>query len=913
MTTREGAGHGEASNWQTTDAHVRIHATMWARFASTGSPCPARGCRSYRKRFGAASSAAVRRLRHPSVTPCGESRMSRTVARCPADSFTGGLEVAARASLNVPVTPLSAESALEALLRSDRVGIAFLDRELRYCRVNSLMAAINQRPIEAHPGRTIEEVLGAVAPEIASSFERVLTTGEPVLDQLLIGVRGRIRVSYFPTADRLHLVAVCVEDTGEPEGEFGDRLRFELLLAQVTADLVGAQHADLDAAVDVAVKRVGDAQGIDRVVVYDIDNLNQIARVRHCWSRLPLPDTHRPGFERPIEGRYIVDHLTAGRILAVEHPDSLPAEHMIERRILETVGIQAVLLAPLRASGQLLGAVAFECVTPRPWPQSIVTRIGLFAEILTGAVHRRHLEDASARQRAFEQRISEISARFVANGFQEIATVAERIAEQLEALAVRVHEIDPLARSIVPLSVFDGTPEGGLEALDPLAMVPLLGESAGDGDVGPRCLDRDDAPPAIREVWTQARVEVGLVLPLVIGRALRGCLSVDLPHRRQVEPELMARAVLLQNLLTSVLARTLAERSQAAAHAELVALKSRIEGERDYLREAAQADLGELVVGSAVLRGVLEQIANVAPTDASVLLVGETGVGKEVLARRLHAESARADGPLIKVNCASIPDELFESEFFGHVKGSFTGAHRDRRGRFELADGGTLFLDEVGEIPPSLQAKLLRVLQEGELERVGDDRTLRVDVRLIAATNRDLEADVEAGNFRRDLYYRLSVFPIRIPPLRERPDDILPLARRFLARHAARLGRRGLVLDDASNHRLLAHSWPGNVRELDHVLERAAIITRSPPLQLDLPQTWSQLPPAPSTGPPGPHTPTVLKEAEMRALERENVARALEATAGRISGTGGAAELLGMSPSTLRDRIRTLGLARRRS
>jgi DNA-binding NtrC family response regulator len=316
-------------------------------------------------------------------------------------------------------------------------------------------------------------------------------------------------------------------------------------------------------------------------------------------------------------------------------------------------------------------------------------------------------------------------------------------------------------------------------------------------------------------------------------------------------------------------------------------------------------ETGVIVGESPALRQVLSLVRAVAPTKASVLVHGESGTGKELVARAIHAESDRAQRPLVKVNCASIPNELFESEFFGHVKGSFTGAHRNRVGRFELADGGTLFLDEVGEIPLDMQAKLLRVLQESEFERVGDDRTLRADVRVIAASNRDLEEEVAAGRFRRDLFYRLSVFPIHLPPLRERPEDVLPLSRFFLRRASAELDRPLLSL--APEHRALleGHPWPGNIRELEHVISRAVILSRSSRLALE--EALSATPPASARF----SQTRILTAAALRDLERQNLIAALERSGWRVSGATGAAELLGLHPSTLRDRMKALGIQRR--
>jgi len=353
--------------------------------------------------------------------------------------------------------------------------------------------------------------------------------------------------------------------------------------------------------------------------------------------------------------------------------------------------------------------------------------------------------------------------------------------------------------------------------------------------------------------------------------------------------------------------------ANAAAWEEVEILRNRLELENDYLQEEArQRDtFGEMIGQSSALQKVAEQIELVAPTDSTVLITGESGTGKELVAREIHNRSSRSDRPLIKVNCAAIPRELYDSEFFGHTKGSFTGAVRDRVGRFELADGGTLFLDEIGEIPIDLQSKLLRVLQEGELERVGEERTRKIDVRIIAATNRDLKVESEARRFRSDLYYRLSVFPIEIPPLAERKEDIPLLANHFLAQLARRLGRPTPRLTLANVQELQRYSWPGNIRELQHVLERALITAKSGKLRLDLAERGMEtqrLAGAIETV-PSSSTEDILTASEFRIFEADNIRRALERTGGKIYGSDGAAELLDMKPTTLASRIKSLGIA----
>lgn len=361
--------------------------------------------------------------------------------------------------------------------------------------------------------------------------------------------------------------------------------------------------------------------------------------------------------------------------------------------------------------------------------------------------------------------------------------------------------------------------------------------------------------------------------------------------------------------------RNRAERELRVALAENARLREELERERDYLREEVNVamNFGRIVGQSPALKQMLAQMEAVAPTPANVLVLGESGVGKELVARAIHARSPRAEAPLVKVNCASIPKELFESEFFGHMKGAFTGAHRDRVGRFQLADGGTIFLDEVGEIPLELQGKLLRVLQESEFERVGDDVTRTVDVRIIAATNRDLERLVLDGEFREDLFYRLSVFPIRVPPLRERSEDLIQLAQHFLDSACRDFGRSPLTLTRAQVQTIQAYDWPGNIRELKNVIERAVILSHGNQLRLDLslPQTTAS---TDTRAMPLAVQPAgeIMTESDIKALQKSNLLAALEKANWRVSGRGGAAELLGVRPTTLADRIKSFQIKKPR-
>ncbi|MEH6670709.1 sigma 54-interacting transcriptional regulator [Halopseudomonas sp.] len=364
-----------------------------------------------------------------------------------------------------------------------------------------------------------------------------------------------------------------------------------------------------------------------------------------------------------------------------------------------------------------------------------------------------------------------------------------------------------------------------------------------------------------------------------------------------------------------------AERRLRLALAEVETLKERLEMENAYLQEEIRAehDYRQIVGRSQPIKHCIRQIKLVAPTDAPVLITGESGTGKELIARAIHESSPRSQRPLIRVNCAAIPRELFESEFFGHIRGAFTGATADRPGRFELADGGTIFLDEVGELPLDLQGKLLRVLQDQQFERVGDTRTRTVDVRIIAATNRQLRQEVEQRQFREDLYFRLNVFPIESAPLRQRTEDIPLLATHLIAQACKKLKKPELALSLADLEKLQSYHWPGNIRELENIIERAVILSAAGRLHIELPSRPAQASGALSDGfaakraGAGSSTPEglVMTEQERRLSERENIINALRQTGGKVSGADGAAALLGIKPPSLYSRLRRWHIDRR--
>jgi formate hydrogenlyase transcriptional activator len=511
-------------------------------------------------------------------------------------------------------------------------------------------------------------------------------------------------------------------------------------------------------------------------------------------------------------------------------------------------------------------------------------------------------EEALEQQLEFERFVAELSGKFINLPVEEIPAAIRdglrRISEQLGLDRSSILKIGPDGMLYDPVS---------WTAADvPTIETPLPGSGwfpwtlgrIRDGQVVsfssldevPDETDRD----SFRSIGTRS----ALYAPLSVAGQLRGAVAFATVHaERTWPPKVVHRLTMLASVFTQVLARTEREEAMQAAAAETQRLKELLLVENVYLRQEARERLGlTRVVGqSPSLRRVLEQIQQVAATDSTVLLLGETGTGKELFATQIHEQGGRHSRSMVRVNCAAIPATLIESELFGREKGAFTGALARQVGRFELADHSTIFLDEIGDLPLEVQVKLLRVLEERKIERLGSPRPIGVDVRIIAATHRNLEQRIAEGTFREDLYYRLNVFPIQVPPLRDRVDDIPLLVWRFVEEFSKAFAKRIDSIDKASLAALSQYTWPGNIRELRNVVERAMIVASSQRLSIPLPRT---------TGPATRRSPRLVD------VEKDHIRTVLESTAWRIRGAGGAADRLGLKPTTLETRMAKLGLKR---
>ena len=644
-------------------------------------------------------------------------------------------------------------------------------------------------------------------------------------------------------------------------------LEFETFLSDLAARLLNVAPEQLDDAIRDSLGDLGVLLGGERGGIAQFSEDGRSLMFTHPFAR---PGTDTRLFKEDLAAAlpWYASELRAARPVVVSRlPEGLPEEARAEWAVVGALGMKSHLSLPLKAGGEVLGALGVDHLAAyRSWSPAFLSRLELLAGSYANALYRRR---AGARLK----RAHDLNVSVLASVSSEIVVLdaGGRIITANEAWTRSIR------RRKYPQAVV-GTGADYLE---------VIGRAA-----------RDD--PRGGEILAGLRAVLAGQSPLFQGRypycdtdGSRFYLLTATPLSGS-----HAGAVVVHTDVTEL------EQSKAALEAtleEVRELKERLEAENVVLQQQARhtRDFDELVGTSAALGRVLAQVEQVAATDAPVLLLGETGTGKDMVARALHARSRRSERPLVTVNCAALPATLVESELFGYEKGAFTGAVQRTIGRFEVAHGGSLFLDEIGELPLEVQAKLLRVLQAGEFERLGSSKTVKVDVRLVAATNRDLEREVREGRFRADLYYRLSVFPIALPPLRERREDIPLLVWHFITRRQAALGRSVERVPERLMRAFTAHAWPGNVRELENVVERALIMTRGATLAAD-PAFLQAAPVAAAVGP----------GASLAEAESAHIRAVLDACGWKISGKGNAADRLGLNRSTLQFRMKKLGIAR---
>jgi formate hydrogenlyase transcriptional activator len=694
----------------------------------------------------------------------------------------------------------------------------------------------------------------------------------------------------------------------ESEAELDE---FEFLLAKLSSRFINVAPESIDDSLEEALGLVGAFAGADRVSVGQ-RAADGVFRRTHQWLRdgrpSPVPEALTGRY--PWSGERV---FARGERIVLVRLEDFPSEAAVDRANLEALGVVAMAVFPLAVGGAVVGALALGIHTaPREWPPALVHRLAVIADVFAAVLGQSQAQATLAWHLAFERLLAETSATFV-------GAAPDAVDDHILTALARFGELLELDRSIVtqraaPSNRFqishqwvrDDRPEWRSPVVIREQELPWVTRELAEGRAV--VLSRVSELPldAVRErefVATPAGPKSFVQLPLMVAGQVIGSVTFGSMQRERDWPrDVVERLELFAQILGNAMGRKRADIALRASLAENERLRAQLEAENVYLRNEVNTvfDVDEVVGRSAALRAVLHKVDQVAATDVAVLLLGETGTGKELIARAVHARSGRSGRPLIAVNCAALPPTLIESELFGHEKGAFTGATQARPGRFELADGGTLFLDEIGDLEPALQAKLLRALQEGEIQRLGSSRLLKVNVRVIAATNRDLDAAMREGRFRSDLYYRLGVFPIEVPPLRERREDIPLLVWHFIQSRQRSLGRQITQISETAMNALVSYDWPGNVREMQNVIDRALILSVGPALRLE-----EALKVAPTRAARSATSPETLRDAE-----RAHITGVLERCAWTIEGHGQAADRLGLRPSTLRNRMRKLNIRR---
>jgi formate hydrogenlyase transcriptional activator len=636
--------------------------------------------------------------------------------------------------------------------------------------------------------------------------------------------------------------------------------RVEALLIELSARFIGLSPEHVDREIQDAQRRICEYLGFDRSSLFEQPLEDPAAfLLTHFSQRSHMPPPPAGKLDAGVVFPWTLRQLQQSKTIIISKLDDLPAEAARDKESYRRYGTNSLVVVPLPIGSGALGALTFASARERrDWPEILVKRLQLVAEVFANAIARTRVDRALRESEARLQ----MTVDSAGAGLWVMAAETGRV-----WASTKLRELFHFAPEE------DLNYDSFLNAIHPE--------------------DREVVSQAVQQaLQTKAdlRVEYRIVLPdgslrWIYARGSSPCDPSGGPDR-------------LMGVSLDVTERKRGEEQLRRTLDEVQRLRDQLQRENVYLQQEVKLLHGHTrIVGqSQALKCVLSQVEQVAPTGSTVLLLGETGTGKELIATAIHELSPRRSHAMVRVNCAAIPTSLVESELFGREKGAYTGALSQQIGRFELANGSTLFLDEIGDLPSDVQVKLLRVLEEKQIERLGSPRSVPVDVRIIAATNRDLDEAVRDGRFRQDLYYRLNVFPITVPPLRERREDIPALVSALVGEFGAALGKKIESVARESMDTLQRYHWPGNVRELRNVIERAMIVARGPKLWIE---------------PPGKAAATLTPPLTMEEVEREHIKRVLETTGWRIRGRNGAAETLGIKPTTLESRMAKLGIYRR--
>jgi len=684
---------------------------------------------------------------------------------------------------------------------------------------------------------------------------------------------------------------------------------FELLLTDIAANFVNLPAARIDASITDAQERICGHLGLDRSVLWqfieDASGKMLLSHV-HDTSQGFLPDAP---FDAGKTFPWILRQILQGHNVIFERVEDLPPEAAHDRQSLSQWRVKSSFVMPLSVDEKVIGALSFGKLSQTTsWSLNVTQRLQLIAQIFANALSRKQAELRLTSLRRFETLVANISAQFVhlqADRIDaEIEDAQQRICECLELdLSSLWQWSDKNPDSLILTHLHSPPPPYGPvrpDHLEAQEAFPWKLEQLMQGHLV-ACTTSGLPPEAERDMESHRifGIKSSVGVPLTTGGGpLIGVLSFeDLKVERSWPEPILNRLRTVAQIFANALARKRWELKLRTQLEEIKDLKQKLETENIFLRKEVELHHThkEIVTANPAMHRILTQVEQVAGTGTTVLIEGETGTGKELLARAVHRLSDRRDRALVTVNCASLPPTLVESELFGREKGAYTGAMTRMTGRFEMADGATLFLDEIGELPLDVQAKLLRVLEEGSFERLGSTQPIRVDVRFIAATNQDLLRQVDAGKFRKDLFFRLNVFPIALPPLRKRPEDIPALVWHFVRQFEADMGRRIEVIPRRCMDELLRYPWPGNIRELRNVVERALITCSDRTLEVR---------------PPHAGVDQAPENLDLEENERRHIQRVLHQTGWRLAGKDGAAEVLGLKRTTLYSKMKKLGIRR---
>ncbi len=691
--------------------------------------------------------------------------------------------------------------------------------------------------------------------------------------------------------------------TTKKSGSIEELLQFETMLSNLSTRFVELPADQIDRKIEEGLELITEVLKIDRCSVAQLSQDRTELRITHVFAAEGINPLL--GVILNEQQPWYTKQLSEFKAIVMSDVNELPAEAASEKAHCRRQGIKSMALIPLVVGETFLGVVGFAALkTNRQWPEKLVQRLRMVGIVFANAIMRKQSDKLIVELLRFETMLSNLSARFVELAADQMdREITEGLELITEVLGIDRCAVAQLNSKKTELRVTHSFAGEGIREMPDLIInekQPWLYQKLLQNDVIVMSNINDLPEEAVneKEHCRFHGIKSMALIPLVVGESFLGFVSfAAMKPGRQWPEKLVQRLKTVGIVIANALMRKRSEQKLHKALSEIKGLKDNLEAENIYLRKEIrlQHEHKDFIGQSEIIKNVLNRAEQVANADTTVLVLGETGTGKELLAQTVHNLSHRKKRSMILVNCAALPSNLVESELFGHEKGAYTGAHSKRVGRFELADGSTLFLDEIGELSLELQAKLLRVLQLNQFERLGGNETIRTDVRVIAATNRDLIQSVNSGEFRMDLYYRLNVFPIVVPPLRNRQEDIPELVRFFVKEFCEKMGKQIDTISQNSMQKLQSYHWPGNIRELKNIIERAMIVTTGNILKIELPE---------------PQASVNTRVKTLVDIQRNHIRDVLNMTNWRIRGKNGAAEILDLKPTTLEATMARIGIIR---